>query len=65
MNEQIELLRQSIIKIINDSKLPIGVVNLIIKELSSDLDVTYHQVVAKERQQRLEAEQTQDKEAGE
>ena len=54
MNEQIELTKQAIVSCINNSNLPIGVINLIVKDISNQLEGVYRQTLIKEHEQKEE-----------
>lgn len=59
MNLQILLFKQQINNLISKSNLPIGVVQLIFKDILNDLDLVYNHQVEKEYQLTKEKEQQQ------
>ena len=65
MNEQIEMTRQALASVINNSGLPIGVVNLIVRDISNQLESVYQQTVMKEHAAQAEQAEKPEEEAGE
>lgn len=58
MNLQIEQTKQTLVQNINNSGLPIGVVLYIMKDLVSDLEKNYNQVVANEYNKQLQEQES-------
>lgn len=58
MNLQIEQTKQTLVQNINNSGLPIGVVLYIMKDLVSDLEKNYSQVVANEYNKQLQEQES-------
>lgn len=56
MNLQIENVKQNIIDIINNSGLPIGVINYLFKDISREVANEYNRALSFEQQQKKEQE---------
>ena len=60
MNYKIELFKQKMIELINQSELPVGTIYYIIKDLFKQLENTYFQQVEKQFKQLKQNEEKQD-----
>lgn len=63
INLKIELLKEQLINIINNSGLPIGVIHYLLKDILNEVIVEYNNAIIHEKQQQIE--QMQKEEQGE
>lgn len=54
MNFRIEIVKEQLINVINNSGLPIGVIHYLLKDISNEVIVTYNNAIAQEKQQQIQ-----------
>lgn len=60
INLKIELLKEQLINVINNSGLPIGVIHYLLKDISNEVIAEYNRAIAQEKQQQIQQMQEQE-----
>ena len=54
MNFRIEIVKEQLINVINNSGLPIGVIHYLLKDISNEVIAEYNNAIAYEKQQQIQ-----------